>query len=358
MTGLGSVPGFLPAVTVVLVALTVAAGLLTLTAVAIHVAADRSEARRAARWARWKPMLLDALVGEREPSSLALLVSKGERGDYFRLLIAFALRLRDSSRDVLVEAAAPHLDAALPWLDHPRADRRALATHLLGLLGSDADRRRLLPLLSDPSPEVAMTAARALARSGDLAYARPLVAALDRFETWGSPAVASMLVLFGIRVGPTLQAGLASRDLGELGRTACTEALRRLGYVPAADTAATVLRGEPPAPLEVRAAALRLLHDVGSPGHAEVVRPLCDDAEEVIRLHAISALAALGSRPEDTARLEAALHDPSSWVALRAARGLAASGQTAPLQTLAARDTPAAPAARRALAEAGLPSTP
>lgn len=358
MSGALLAAGLVPVVIVALSVLSAVAFALTATTLLMHVLSDRAEGRRADRWRRWEPLLLDALVGERDPSSLGLLVREEERGDYFQLLIAYALRLRGQSRAVLAAAASSHLDAALHWLRHRRSDRRALAVHLFGLLGSESDRRRLLPLLDDPSPEVAMLAARALARSGDLAVVRPLIRALDRFETWGSPAVASMLTLFGIRGGPALERGLADPGLGDLARSACAEALRRLGYVPAADTAADLLLAEPPAPREVRAATLRLLRDVGGPGHAEVARALCEHADEVIRLHAVSALAALSIQPEDAARIERALADPSPWVALRAARGLVETGWTSVLRAVAEGDAPHADVARQALAEAGLAVAP
>ncbi|PAP77095.1 HEAT repeat domain-containing protein [Rubrivirga marina] len=343
---------FVDAAATGLLVLTVVALALTALVVVVHVAADRAESRRAERWARWERALLDALVGERPPSSLGPLVGDGERGDYFQLLIAYALRLGGESRAVFAEAAAPHLDTARQWLCDRRADRRALAAHLFGLVGSVPDLHRLVPLLHDPAPEVGMITARALGRSRDLRYLRPVVGALDGFEAWGSPAVASALTLFGIEAGPTLEAGLASPELSESARTACAEALRRLGYVPAGDTAAALLSESEP-PREVQAAALRLLRDVGGPGHADAARALLHHGDEVVRLHAISALSALSIRPDDAARIEHALADPSPWVALRAARGLVEAGRTAPLQAIAEGDAPCAGVARQALAEAG-----
>ena len=358
MTGAPSEAAFSQAVMIALVVLTVVALVLTVAAVVVHALSQRTAARRAERWRRWEPLLLDALVGDREPSSLALLVRRGERGDYFRLLIAYALRLRGENREALAEAAAPHLDSAHHWLRHRRADRRALAVHLFGLLGSAADLRRLRLLLNDPSPDVAMTAARALARSGDLAYARPLIHVLDRFETWGPQAVASTLTLFGVEGGPLLQRGLTDPTLGETARAACAEALRRLGYVPAADAAVEVLTADPPPPREVQLAALRLLRDTGGPGHAETPRALSAADDDMVRLHAVSALASLSLRPDDAARIEHALSDSSPWVALRAARGLVESGRTASLQAVATDDTPRGEVARQALAEAGLLTPP
>ena len=305
---------------VALLVLTGVAAALAVAVGAIHAASARAERRRQSRWARWEPALLDALVGDRRPAEVAALVGPGERGDFFRLVTAYALRLDGESRDRVAEAAAPHLGAALRLLGHRRADRRALAAHLVGLVGGAAERARLLPLLDDAAPGVAMTAARALARSGSPAAVLLVVDATDRFGTWGRAAVASVLAEFGVAAGPALARALADGARGELARTACAEALRRLAYAPAADAAAGLLSAEPSR--EVRAAALRLLRDVGGPAHAGAVRPLCDSADEVVRLHAVSALAALGS-PADAGRLRRALSDESRWVVLRATSALA-----------------------------------
>ena len=302
------------------VALTAALALAA-AALATHALSARAEARRRARWARWEPALLDALVGDRPPAAVAALVRPRERGDFFGLVTAYALRLDGESRARLAAVAAPHLGWAVPLLAHRRPDRRALAAHLVGLVGGPADRRRLLPLLGDGSPGVAMAAAQALARSGDADAVLPVVDVAERLGRWGPSAVASILAAFGGGAGAPLERALADGARGDLARAACAEALRRLAYAPAADTAAVLLAGRPPR--EVAAAALRLLRDLGRPAHAVVVRPLCDADDEVVRLHAVSALAVLGPGPADAERLRRALDDPSRWVALRAERALA-----------------------------------
>ena len=93
---------------------------------------------------------------------------------------------------------------------------------------------------------------------------------------------------------------------------------------------------------------------MGDPGHAPVVRALCDDPDEVIRIHAVSALAAISLQPSDAALVEYALDDPSPWVALRAAHGLVDSGRVQSLRAIAASDSPRSAVAKQALAEAGL----
>ena len=336
------------------------------TAAGLHLRAARAERRRAARWARWEPGLLDALVGAGDAAAFAATVTRPERADALALLVAYALRLGGESLATLAVAAAPLLPDGRAALRSPRADRRAASVRLLGLLGAEADRPALADALRDPVPAVAMAAARALARTQDARFVGPVVGALGRFEPWGTNAVASMLALYGLAAGPALAQTFA--DTGACGsvRVVCAEALRRLGFFPAAPAAAriaaTMLPATPPATLaagpaasvELCTASLRLLRDVGGPAEAWAVRPLLSSPHAAVRLHAVSTLAAISQDPADAARIEHALGDASAWVAQRAARGLIESGRAAHLHALAAGDAPRNRAARQALAEAGL----
>ncbi|MEM0962788.1 MAG: HEAT repeat domain-containing protein [Bacteroidota bacterium] len=334
-----------------LTSLTVGLALVTLV---LHARRDRREALKQSRWERWEPVLLDMLVGDVSPRTLAGEVRKGERGDYFRLLQSYAFRLGGESRALLSEAAAPHLGTIGRWLRHRRPDRRAMAIHLFGFLGDRSDLDLIRPLLADESPAVAMIAARALARSSDPAYVYPVVNVLDRFESWGVQAVASLLTVFGVGCAPTLLQAVGDDRRTDLARCACIEALRLLGYPPAAHDAASWLAADPRPPREVSAALLRLLRDIGGPGHADVVRQLTESEDDVLRLHAITALAAVSLQPGDAARIELALSDPSRWVAIRAAQGLIDSGRVQSLRAVAFEESPRGSVARQVLEEAGL----
>jgi hypothetical protein len=338
---------------VLVMALFVALALgLALVALGLHVHAVWTDARRARRWARWEPALLDALQDDRDPASLYLLARPRERTDFLRLLVAYALRLDGDSRETLRHAAAPVLGEGLRLLAHRRPDQRAFGIHLVGVLGTERDRARLVPLLADRSPGVAMLAARALAHAHMAQTLPHVLDATERFQSWDVASLASMLVQFGLDAIPWLLGALTDAGRSETARCASAEALRRLGSVRGAD-AADALLGQPDIPREVAAAALRLLRDAGGPAHAAIARACCDDPDEVIRMHAVSALAAVSLRPEDAARIEYALSDPSPWVARRAARGLVESGRLPSLLALAEGDGDRALLARQALAEAG-----
>ena len=85
-----------------------------------------------------------------------------------------------------------------------------------------------------------------------------------------------------------------------------------------------------------------------------MVRQLTESEDDVLRLHAITALAAVSLQPGDAARIELALSDPSRWVAIRAAQGLIDSGRVQSLRAVAFEESPRGSVARQVLEEAGL----
>lgn len=322
------------------------------TAFGIHAAAVRAGRRRDARLARWEPVLLDVLAGDAPPERLSDLVHRREADDYLAMLVRFALRLDGSARDTLAAAARPFLGRGRALLRSSIAERRALGAHLLGLLGHRGYRPLLVTALRDPSPGVAMVAARALAQSGDLAVLPDLVASLDRFVAWGTPAVTSMLARFGLRSGHLLALRLAAPDAPEPTRVACAETLRRLGYVPADTLVEALLHPAAPTPREVRMALLRLVAEIGTAAHAPLVRRHLTDPDPVVRLHAVTAIGALGDPFLDAPPLEEALGDTDTWTALRAAHALARLGRRDLLERAAAFDDDRGRLARQTLVPA------
>lgn len=80
------------------------------------------------------------------------------------------------------------------------------------------------------------------------------------------------------------------------------------------------------------------------------VRTLCRSADFVVRAHALTALARLGSS-DDAGVLRDALGDESSWVAIHAATGLKEAGHLTLLRSLAGSDHPRAEPARQVLSD-------
>ena len=118
----------------------------------------------------------------------------------------------------------------------------------------------------------------------------------------------------------------------------------------AAQTAAEILKN--PQSLDLHAACLRLLANVGGREHLPLLRSLCFSRDSTMRALAASALGKLGEKSDGKILLEA-FNDPSAWVALHAARGLKSLSATQDLHRLAAQDHPRKDTAKQVLREGG-----
>jgi hypothetical protein len=124
------------------------------------------------------------------------------------------------------------------------------------------------------------------------------------------------------------------------------EALLLQGDLSAGDVAAEVLVTS--TDRELRIATLRLLHGVGRPEHAAVVRRFLGESDDVVRAQAVRALGSVGSAADVPVLLDA-MGDPWPWIALRAARAALEAGGRDALEALAASDRPTAALARQVL---------
>ena len=308
---------------------------------------------RARRWgaleARWERTLLEVLAGDAPADALAPLVAPRDGSFFVGMLMRYARRLRGAERDTVVRIAQPYLGRIARQLRLRSAERRARAVQTLSVLGAEAYRDVVRRALDDPSPLVAMVAARALARGRDAEHGAAILARLERFDEWSARYLASMLAGMGAEVAAPLCDTLADPARAAWVRAVAADALTMLHDLPAADVAAAVLGATDDR--ELLAANLRLLAALGRPAHVPRIRPLASSGDAVVRAMATRALAALGDETV-RARLRDALDDPSPWVAHEAAAGLAESGGGEILRALADSDHPRAVLARQALREA------
>lgn len=332
--------------TVVLAALVALLVVVVLVQRGGHVRRERRERRLAAQWT---PLLLDVIDGEAPPEAMHAVVTRRDARAFVHTLLAYAFSVRGEAQTRIVEAARPYLRPMARLARRRDPALRLRGIQALGLLGFDAHAATLVAALDDPSDVVAMTAAQMLARGGQADHAAAVVEHLPRFRLWGSTTVASMLALFGSSAGAHLLAlfGDATRDVET--RVLAGDALRWLNLPETAAVATAVLRGEPDR--ELRAAALRLLRRLGQSADADTVAPFAHDPDPVLRIHAVSALAALAPPDASVPVLRAAFDDPSHWVALRAARGLGEARRTDVLREIAASDHPRAALARQVLSD-------
>lgn len=308
--------------------------------------------RKAARWARletaWESLLLDVLAGAKTPEALLERVAGGDQLFFVDFLLRYARRLQGEERKILSSLARPFLPRVATHLKRGDPEHRACAILTLSALGLPDYSKEVLSALDDPSPLVAMVAARAMARREHPQYAGAVIEHVPRFENWSTHYLASMLAGVGPPVAAPLRLILLDASRPLVGRVVAAEALRKLHDLEAAETAVKVLETE--TDHDMVAATLRLLCMVGRPEHVGAIRAKCESTDSVIRIHAIDALGHLGTA-EDVTRLKQALDDPSPWVAAHAAWGLNKLGSARLLQDIAASDHPRANLARQVLLE-------
>lgn len=301
-------------------------------AVVLRLRNERREVRRVALWDRWQDALLETVADPEKAAALHALVEPNRRLHFVGFVLQFARRMRGQESAVLRALARPYLGLVVERLESRRVEVRARAVQTLGTLGLPEHEASVIAALDDPSPLVAMVAARALAKEEESRYADPLLVSLHRFSDWNRQYLASMLAEMGPEVSPGLRRGLADPQASAWTRAVMCEALRLRRDFEAGDVAAEVAStAENP---ELIAGALRLLAEVGRPSHLEVVREKARSSDDMIRAQALRALGRLGG-PEELPTLTAALDDEFSWAALYAARGVRDSGGRAMLMEVA-----------------------
>lgn len=344
-TFLGSALGILVLTVVALVLLSLAFAGYT---VLLRIQHEGRERRWARLTAAWEEPLLNALVDPSTIPDMHAAVEPRSRLYFVRFILEHARRVSGEERAILEELAQPYLPPIAERTLSPDRETRTRAVQTLGTLGLPRYSAEVVAALDDPSPLVAMVAARALARKEHAEYTQAILRRLYRFETWSQRFMASMLAGMGMSGAPALRQTLGDPDEEPWVRAVAAEALAQLPDLAAADIAAQVVEIEENDVL-IRA-ALRLLVEVGRPEHVPVVRVRCASPEPAVRSLALRALGTLGGE-EDLPPLIGAMADPSPWVAMSAARGLLAGGADLLLADLAASDHPRATLARQVLEE-------
>ncbi len=273
------------------------------------------------------------------------------------LIVRFAFVVRGTARTRLCRLAEPALPAARALLGRRDPAMRALGVHIVGRLGLDRNEKSVLRALDDDAPLVRKTAARALARAGRTDYVEPILETAANLEDWDTSEVVSVLQDIGPAAQPILRRAFSDPERRPAARAICAEALRWLNDLTAAEPATEILLRENDR--ELLAASLRLLRRVGGAEHAPAVRRLCTSHDPVIRLNAVATLAATSGLPEspDADLIGVALADPSSWVAIRAARGLREIGCSTHLRRVLTVGHPRASLVRDVWPELGTSTT-
>ncbi|HUE96623.1 MAG TPA: HEAT repeat domain-containing protein [Longimicrobiaceae bacterium] len=341
----------LPLLVLTLMVATVFAMALGLAAAALDMHGRHARKARVRRSleARWQPLLLRTLDAG-DPSVLTAHVAASERLFFLEYLFRYASRLQGREREILAETAAPFLPALMARL-RGRADpeQRARAVRTVGLLGGTEHVEDLLFALEDPSPLVAMSAARALALRGHPRLVELFLDRAERFQDWSPRFFASMLASAGTAALDPLREVVADEARRPWTRRVAMDALAEMNDVHAAPLATAVLDASDDRDLQC--ACLRLIERLGSAAQAPAARRLVDSSSPMVRLCAISAIGALGNE-DDLPALRAALEEPDMWLVLNVARALRSLGDEGFLAELARTEDARARVAAQVLREA------
>ncbi len=256
------------------------------------------------------------------------------------LITQYARALDGPERANLERVAAPYLDALDELKEDDDPYRRAYALDILGELGFEQTRAKIVNGLNDESGLVAMVAARALARHGNPEYVPFIPQRIDTFENWSGPYLASLLTSFGAGAAPPLRKLAMDTSKPARFRSVALQALRTLNDMDSVE----------PAAKPVQADLVRLLVALVRPDHLRVIRPHAQASAPHLRAAAVRAVSYLSDRrTSDVELVSRALDDPSPWVALQAAHGLVALGRSDELAELAASSSPRADLAAEVL---------
>jgi len=292
--------------------------------------------RRTRLWAHltelWSEPVLAAIADPTTISAVHAVVEERYRLYFVNFVLDYSQRVRGEERNTLRSLAEPYLDVIATRVKHRRPEVRLRSVQTLGTLSLPTYEKVVLEALDDPEESVALVAARALARSEYAHHAASIFNKLPRFSAWEPLFLAAMLAEIGPAVLPLLRDRLNDETAPEWLRAVDAIALRLQLDPRGADIAVSAL--ESATEVELIAALVRLIAELGRPEHLPTVRRFATSPSPVVRSQAARALGALGD-PEEVPLLERGLDDADPWTSANAARGLLSVGGPRLLERLA-----------------------
>jgi len=296
----------------------------------------------------WEGQIMEILNDDDNEEYPEMEIKRRDRDFFVQYLYRFASRLRGQDLQIIKDLAAPYLPMIAGKLESGYPELRARNINILATLGFPEYIDPIIHALQEDAPIVKMAAARILAHADYPEHIDLILPELSHFDEWSMNFLSSMLAEMGPSIAPRLRIELLNREASVRVRIASAEALRQIGDLAAPDAAARVLEtGDDP---ELSATCLKILRDMGTPRHRPLLLDLVGSPEEIIRIHALSALGSIGLE-SDAAIMLKGLDDPSSWVALQAARALHQIKNTKLLEEIATSDHFRASIAQQILAE-------
>jgi len=325
-------------------------GSFTLVALVVHLRLRniRRAKKRAHLEAQWEPIVLEVLAGDTPDSDLHGLVKPEEERYFVDFLMRYSTRLKGEEREAVLELSREYLPTVALELKRRSPERRARAVQTLGELDAQSYTAELMSALTDPSPLVAITAARALARQRNPDLAQALVDSFGAVALWHKRFLSAMLANMGPKAGPILRDALADPHQPTHTRVLAAETLVQLNDLAAVDSATAVIQTENDTDLLV--AALRLIQRVGGEEQREPVKGLLNAPDPAVRANAVRALACVGTQ-SDVELVRNAVEDESNWVVMHAVWGLKALGRSDLLRDIVSSNHRRSAAAREMLTE-------
>ena len=296
----------------------------------------------------WEGQIMEILSSDEEDDLPEMEIKRGDRDFFVQYLYRFASRLRGQELQIIKDLAVPHLPMIAAKLKRGYPELRARNINILATLGFPTYIDPIILALQEDAPIIKMAAARILAHADFPEHIDLILPELSHFDEWSMNFLASMLSEMGPEIAPRLREELLNEDVSVRVRIAAAEALRQIGDLSAPDAAVKVL--EAGCDPELSATCLKILRDMGTPRHRPLLLGLVTSPEEIVRIHALSALGSVGMESDSSIMLKG-LNDPSSWVALQAARALHQIKSTKLLEEIAASDHPRASIAQQILTE-------
>jgi hypothetical protein len=289
----------------------------------------------------WIPQILAVLGGEKEASVVHAMVEARDEFFFLEVLLGFLNVTEEELQANLKDLAEPYLAKVAKRFDDLSTPERAIAVLVLTRFGGAPYLDQIERALDDPSPLVAMVAARYFCQTEGPEFTPRFLKHADRFRTWNVNLLGSMLAEIGQGAMADLTDTLVDPQASDRMRAVAAHAISIIDPVEGALAADRVLEEEEASEkpsVELVAACLRTIQAACSPSHLARIRRLCESPEFVIRVRAIDALRDLAREDQDFELLERLLADENYWVALRAAEALAELGRIEVLERLASQE--------------------
>lgn len=295
----------------------------------------RSQRRRAAFNARWRPVFARVAIGGEQELADVRLPALANRDRHLFLAewnILHDLLRGDSKQWLNALARRLGIDRHAWQLHHSRhlADR-LLAAATLGHLRDTSAWDALLEMLGSDNTLVSLVSARALISIDPVAALPRILPVIQDRDDWSTPRVADLFM----EAGPAAVSGPLETAIISCPPEQVPKLIAVLPEValPVSERIVSRLLREP-ADDCIKSICLRIL---GNPRDLPVVRDLASHPRWHVRMNAAVVLGRMGL-PQDRDTLVAMLSDPEWWVRYRAAQALLAMPFLAPTEAAAIRD--------------------